>query len=80
MGHGWADNGILARIPGLYISDGQRELPPATPNAPAQLQSLIEVPEIGLVRITYWLTSSRHRKTRNWFWVARHAEAVAPKQ
>jgi len=69
-------NGILARVPGQYISAGHSGLP-----APGEAQRgeperrvIIQVPGLGLVRVTYLLHSHRHRKSRHWFWTAVHAE------
>ncbi|MCW5648334.1 MAG: hypothetical protein KIS62_01175 [Ramlibacter sp.] len=67
--------GILAQIPGDLISTGRQQLPPANSADKAQLtrQVDLQVPGLGLVRITFELSSYRHYRQQFWYWAARHA-------
>lgn len=72
----YESNGILAKIPGALISKGSDALPPPSDGQPAEMSAMVDTPELGRVRITYKLSSSRHHKSRNWFWTAKFAEAA----
>lgn len=74
------ENGILARVPGQYIASGSRQLPSAGEDQKDQPARgvLVEVPDLGWVRITYRLNTYRHGKSRHWHWVAAHAAHVPP--
>lgn len=77
-----ADNGILTRVLGQYIASGSQQLPPAGEDQQAQpeRQVLVDLPDIGWVRITYRLNTYRHGKSRHWHWVAAHASHVPPEE
>lgn len=71
-----AANGILSKVPGDLIGAGARQLPPpcaqeeATPDRHVTLQ----VPHLGLVRISYELRSYRRGRSRFWHWQAVRAD------
>lgn len=76
-----SDNGILAYVGGPYVAQGSQMLPKACADeATNPLRSVVlDVPDLGPVRITYRLNSYRHRaKSKFWHWVACHAEKVEP--
>jgi hypothetical protein len=68
------DNGILGRIPGSAVAWGSHQLPQPREGQPAQMSTTVEAERMGLVRITYELMSSRHHKSRHWYWCAIYAE------
>lgn len=70
-----AANGILASVGGPYIAAGQAQLPTAGPGAGQELVATVDVPGLGSVRITYRLSSYKHRRSTHWHWVAVRAEA-----
>ena len=72
----YADNGILAKIPGDLIARGSKTLPPAGAGQPEKMSVELDVGHLGRVRIAYRLTSSRRGKFHNWFWTASFAEVV----
>lgn len=72
-----SENGILAQISGDFIAKGGNSLPPAGSDQPQTLTAEVEVPHLGRVRITYELMSSRHGKSRNWFWTGCYAEVAS---
>ena len=71
-------NGILARVPGAYISAGAGKLPPPDRSQEGEpiRKVVLDVPELGAVRITYLLNQYGHGKNRFWHWLATHAERV----
>jgi hypothetical protein len=72
------DNGILAKIPGDFISAGMRQLPPPAAGVDAQPRAVtVQVPDHGAVQIAYALASYRHGRSRRWHWVAVRAD-LAP--
>jgi hypothetical protein len=71
-------NGLLARISGADIARGSQGLPVATKGQPEELQTVVDVADLGRVRITYRLAEARHRgKASHCYWNACYAEAVA---
>ena len=71
-------NGILAYVLGPDIARGMQTLP--TPCA-AEIRDPVRKVEldaenVGLVRITYELSSYKHRRNSFWHWRAVHAEKV----
>lgn len=66
----------LARIPGNFISQGMRDLPPAGPGAPEQTVE-IDCGVWGLWAITY-RPHKNPRRGMGWFWVAARAEETGP--
>lgn len=73
-----AANGILAKVPGDWISRGMQQLPPAGPELAAQAVRVVQlqVPDLGAVRITYELRSHKRARSRSWFWAATHAKLI----
>jgi hypothetical protein len=70
------DNGILAYVGGQFISQASDQLPPPGPAAPPEGKGVIEVPDLGQVRITYRLNTYKRGKSRHYHWLAIHAEKV----
>lgn len=73
-----AKNGILPYVNGPYVVQGSRMLPVPSDKESAQPQRsvVLDVPDLGPVRITYRLNTYRHRRNHFWHWVAEHAERV----
>lgn len=68
-------NGILARVPGQFISAGSKQLPPAGAHEQAERQTVLpDVPDLGAVRITYRLNRYKHGRSWHWHWVAVRAD------
>ena len=75
-----SNNGILAHVGGPHISQGSNLLPTASASEAAEPRRsvVLDVPDLGPVRITYQLNSYRHYRNHFWHWVAQHAERAAP--
>lgn len=71
-----SDNGILAYVGGQYIAAGSAKLPAAKSSEPEERTAMLEVPDLGLVRITYRLNSYKHGRSRHWHWLAVKADRV----
>lgn len=71
-----SDNGILTQVGGTFIAQGAQQLPRACEAEQHEAQRVvsIEVPHLGLVRLTYQLNTYRHGRSRHWHWVAVRAE------
>jgi len=70
-------NGTLARVPGYDISRGSQGLPPPFKGQPEKLQVVIDVADLGRVKITYRLSEVRYRgRGGHYFWTACHAEII----
>lgn len=71
-----ATNGILAHVRGPDVSAGHAHLPRPGPeqSTTPRRAVVLDVAELGLVRITYELHWYRHRKNHFWHWIAVHAE------
>ncbi|WP_431276295.1 hypothetical protein ACQ858_08580 [Variovorax ureilyticus] len=76
MSSPFADNGMLAKVPGDVISLGSQTLPSPAAGQPERLTAEVDAGHHGRVRITFQLNSSRRGKWRNWFWTAVHAEGL----
>jgi hypothetical protein len=61
---------MLARIPGPYISEALSTLPPAESAALDVMEVLIDVPNIGAVRITAKRMKHKKGKSTHSFWTA----------
>lgn len=72
----YAENGILAKIPGDLIGRAAQSLPAAGDGQPLETTVEVEAGHLGRVRITYHLKRSRRGKWTNWFWAASFAEVV----
>ena len=68
------DNGILASVPGEYISQGSRLLPEAATALQEHLSAVIDADWLGVVRVHYQRQKMRHGKDSHWAWVAYRAE------
>lgn len=72
-------NGILSQLRGDVIGSAAARLPRAGSDQPAEVTADVEAGQpVGLVRIRYRAHQHRHGKSRTWFWVAVHAERLAP--
>lgn len=72
-----AGNGILARVAGDHIARGMQML--STPDAglpQADRDVVLEVPDLGAVKVTYRLKSHKRGRSRRWFWVAVRADRI----
>ena len=74
------DNGILAWVPGDCIGAAANQLPRAGQAQPDQRDAdvVVEVPDLGAVRITFRLNAYRHGRSRLWHWTAVRADLVLP--
>lgn len=71
------DNGVLAKVPGEFVSMALKTLPNSSTATGACLQTVIDVPGLGPVRFTCRRFASRKGKIASTFWVAEKAEQVA---
>ena len=65
--HAMSEN-IIARVPGQYLSQALCKLPSPETAPVERMDVTIDVPGIGLVRVTGRRMSSRKGKSRHWFW------------
>lgn len=71
------DNGILAHVGGAFIAAGMNQLPMPDAKQEPGRTVVIDVPDLGWVRITYKLDWYQHgRSGKFWHWVATHAARV----
>lgn len=70
------DNGILEQVPGLYIAEAMKTLPPAVTAEDRDYDVVIDAGHAGLVRITFRRQKTRRAKRTHWFWLARRADRV----
>ncbi|MGO4332608.1 hypothetical protein AB4Z48_17565 [Cupriavidus sp. 2TAF22] len=73
---GPSENGILARVPGNYISDAGKQLPPPSYDGPTEGETVILGGQAGLVRIFFRRMIARRGKHSHCFWAAYRAEPV----
>lgn len=71
----YKSSGILAKVPGDLIAQGSQSLQRPSAGLPPQAL-VVEVPDVGRVRIDYVIAVSSHHKSRNWYWSANFAELV----
>jgi len=71
-------NGILARIPGDYVTDAKVSLAPPTAAGPSHAEVVIEAGDAGTVRVFFERRQARHHKSSYYFWCAYRAEPVTP--
>ena len=72
-----SDNGILSRVPGERIAEGSKLLPAPDSGLEAgtvRHAIVLDVRDLGAVRITYKLATHRHGKSRQWCWLAVRAD------
>ena len=70
------NNGILAEVGGLYVSEADKTLPPAATAEDREYAVEIEAGHLGLVRIYFRKQKAKRAKHSHWFWLARRAERV----
>lgn len=73
-----SDNGILAQVSGIYVSEGIGLLPQPAVAGPGLHSVELDAGHVGRVRIYYKLQTARHRKHSHVFWLAVSAEIVTP--
>lgn len=71
-----SSNGVLTLVPGEIIGSASRQLPPAGKGQPETADAVVNVPNLGFVRITYRLNSYSHGRSKHWHWQAVRAERV----
>ena len=71
-----APNGILASVPGEFVSLGSGRLPSAEAMEGQRRSSEVDAGWLGLVRITYEAKRLRYRKSSRWVWVAVRADKM----
>lgn len=64
------DNGILAQVPGEYVSQGKRDLPPPAAAEDRDYTAEVDAGHVGRVLITYRPQKHKRGKSSHWFWVA----------
>jgi hypothetical protein len=72
----YPDNGILATVPGQYVSEGANALPDPETAADEEVTATIDADWAGVVKITYRRQLARHRKHSHWYWRAVRADPV----
>jgi hypothetical protein len=73
----YADNGILAKVPGEFIAMASKGLPDPETATEGTLSAEIDASWAGRVRLTYVRQLVRHRKHSHWYWLAVRADAAA---
>jgi hypothetical protein len=67
---------LLPRIPGPYLARALNTLPPAETAPDEIMEAIINVPELGTVRITAKRFRHKKGKAVMYFWTASRAERV----
>ena len=67
---------LLVKIPGQYIAAGSRSLPNADTSKDETLQAIVDVPNIGRVRLTYTRFKHKKAKTTRFFWTVESGELI----
>jgi hypothetical protein len=67
----------LSKLPGAYIGRARNTLPACRQDSPDQSTAAIEIPDFGLVRITFTKQRNVHHRSRAWFWSPLSAETQA---
>jgi len=70
------DNGILEQVPGLYIAEAMKTLPPAGTAEDRDYDVVIDAGHAGRVRLFFRKQKARRGKFSHWFWLAKRAERV----
>ncbi len=70
------DSNLLVTIPGQYIAQGSRNLPNADTSTDETLQAVVDVPNIGRVRLTYKRFSHKRSRSHYFFWTVESAELI----
>ena len=67
---------ILRRVLGQYLGAALRTLPAASSSTEASMDATIDVPGIGIVRVTAKRMKSGKGRAVNYFWTPEKAAAV----
>lgn len=70
------DNGILERVPGPYVAQAARTLPPAATAEGRDYTVEIDAGHAGRVQLTFRKQKAKRVKHMHWFWSAKRADAV----
>jgi len=70
------DNGILEQVPGQYVAQAARTLPPAATAEDRDYPVEIDAGHAGLVRIIFRRQKARRAKHMHWFWLAKRADKI----
>lgn len=68
------DNGILEQVPGPYVAEAMKTLPPAGTAEDREYPVEIDAGHAGRVRIFFRKQKARRAKHSHWFWQAKRAE------
>jgi hypothetical protein len=74
--HSNSDNGILSRIPAQFIARALNTLPPAETATDQFMETTVDVPELGAVRITAKRFKHKKGKRSIYFWTAEKAVTI----
>lgn len=69
-----AEPDLLAKLRGQDIGAARNSLPACREDSPDECRAGVEVPELGLVCVTFRKQRSQHHRTIRWFWVPVSAE------
>lgn len=74
------DNGVLAWVPGHLVGGASHQLPPPGPDQEANpvRRVIVEVPDLGLVELTFELRKMTHRRSTHWAWLPLRADLDQP--
>jgi hypothetical protein len=64
----------LSQLRGADIAKARNSMPPCRADSPAECTAGVEVPELGLVRITFAKQRGQRGRSVSWFWVPARAE------
>jgi hypothetical protein len=71
------EDNLLAKIPGDYVAKAAQSLPPAATATFDTAGAMLEVPNIGKVRLTFDRFRSKRGKAVHYFWRVKSAELIA---
>ncbi|WP_156545992.1 hypothetical protein [Cupriavidus sp. D384] len=69
-----SENGILGRVPGVYVAQAVNSLPPPTAIGPGAAAVVVEAGELGLVHFSVERRRAKHGRHSHYFWTAVRAE------
>ena len=72
-----ADDNLLHRIRGADVARAQNTLPPAESSTASTVDVVIDVAELGRVRLTFVRVVHKRHRSRRVFWVADGAVPIA---
>lgn len=70
------DNGILDKVPGQYLGDALKQLPPAATAEDRDYPVEVDAGHAGRVRIIFRNQKAKRGKFSHWFWLAKRAEQI----